>query len=226
MKYLYETHMHTAEVSACAVSRAADQVRAYKRRGYAGVIVTDHFINGNSVIPINLRWDRRMDLFVAGYEKAKKEGVKRGVDVFFGWEYTLDGSDFLTYGLGPEFLYEHPDFDRLTIEQYSALIRSSGGYIAQAHPFRVAAYIKNQFPAAPELLDGVEVHNASMPADVNEKALAFAKLHGLPMQSGSDSHNVELRFPASGVALDQKAADIFDIIGAIKSGAAELLIPL
>ena len=225
MKYLYETHMHTAEVSACAVSGAAEQIRAYAGRGYAGVIITDHFINGNSVIPHNLRWERQMELFVAGYNKAKKEGGKRGLDVYFGWEFTIEGSDFLTYGLGSEFLLTHPGLDRLSIEEYSATIRSAGGYIAQAHPYRVAAYIKNQLPAPPELLDGVEVYNASMPAETNEKARAFAARHGLPIQAGSDSHNVALRFPPSGVALTKKADDIFDIIDAIKTGTAELLLP-
>ena len=224
MKYLYETHMHTAEVSACAVSAAADQARAYKRRGYAGIIVTDHFINGNSVIPYNLQWDRQMKLFAAGYEKAKKEGDKLGLDVFFGWEFTIEGSDFLTYGLTPDFLLAHPGLDRLNIGEYSALIRSAGGFIAQAHPYRSAPYIKNQFPAEPSLLDCVEVYNASMPDDVNEKARAFAERSGLLMQSGSDSHNTELRFP-SGVALGKKADSIFDIIGAIKTGAAEMILP-
>jgi len=217
--------MHTAEVSACAVSGAVDQIRAYKRRGYTGVIITDHFINGNSVVPLNLRWDRQMDLFVKGYEKAKKEGVKRDLDVFFAWEFTIDGSDFLTYGLDAGFLLAHPGLDKLPIDEYSPLVRACGGFIAQAHPYRVAAYIKNQLPAAPEFLDSVEVYNASMPPDVNEKALEFAKRHGLPMQSGSDSHNVDLRFPPSGIALDKKAESIFDIIGAIKSGAAEMLLP-
>ena len=224
MKYLYETHMHTAEVSACAVSGAAEQIQAYKNRGYSGVIITDHFFNGNSVIPAFYRWKKKISLFVSGYEKAKAEGDICGLDVFFGWEYSIEGSDFLTYGLTPDFLLEYPGLDKLRINDYSALIRASGGFIVQAHPFREAWYIKNQLPVAPYLLDGVEVFNASMPREVNQKALAFAERHSLPMQAGSDSHNVELPF-SSGIALDNKAGDIFDIIGAVKSGAAQMILP-
>ena len=99
MSFKYETHMHTSEVSACAVSPAAEQVRAYSARGYAGVIVTDHFINGFSTCPGKLPWDKKMKHIVSGYELAKKAGDKYGMDVFLGWEFTIRGSDFLTYGL-------------------------------------------------------------------------------------------------------------------------------
>ncbi|MCL2058123.1 MAG: PHP domain-containing protein [Oscillospiraceae bacterium] len=224
MDYLYETHMHTAEISACAVSGAEEQIRAYKSRGYAGVIITDHFINGNSTIPKLMRWKKQMDMFVSGYQKAKAEGDRIGLDVFFGWEYSILGSDFLTYGLAPDFLYAQPGLDKLPIEAYSALVRASGGFIVQAHPFREAWYIAIQHPAEPALLDGVEVFNASMPPDVNAKALAFAEQNGLPMQAGSDSHNIELRFP-SGVALDKKAEGLSDIIAAVKTGTARMILP-
>ena len=46
--YKYETHLHTSETSACAVSSAGDMVRAYADAGYTGIVVTDHFFNGNT----------------------------------------------------------------------------------------------------------------------------------------------------------------------------------
>lgn len=42
-KYIYETHLHTSEGSACGRSRAIDIVDAYKAAGYTGIIITDHF---------------------------------------------------------------------------------------------------------------------------------------------------------------------------------------
>ena len=33
-RYLYETHMHTSEASACAGSTGAQMARAYKEAGY------------------------------------------------------------------------------------------------------------------------------------------------------------------------------------------------
>jgi len=222
MGYKYETHMHTSEASACAVSTAAEQVRAYYDKGYTGIIVTDHFINGNSSCPKHYRWADKMTYFASGYKEAKAVGDALGLDIFFGWEYSIKGSDFLTYGLGLDFLLEHNNVDRLPIEEYSALVRKCGGYIAQAHPYRNAWYIENKHPVSPDLLDGLEVFNASMPDEINIKALNFALLHNLPMQAGSDSHTVNLSF-TSGIVLEKKAAGIADIITAIKSHSAEMI---
>jgi len=224
MEFLYETHMHTSPVSACAESSPARQVRAYKDRGYTGIIVTDHFVNGNSSCPYHLTWQKKMEYFVSGYVKAKKEGDRCGLDVFFGWEFSIGGSDFLTYGLSPDFLLAHPDMDMLGIEKYSALVRGNGGFISQAHPYRKAFWIKRQHPTEPHLLDAIEVYNASMPADVNDKAYGFAVMHDLPIQAGSDSHSAHLHF-SSGVILDKKAANVFDIIEAIKTRSARLITP-
>ena len=216
--------MHTAQVSACAVSTAAEQVARYKDCGYTGIIVTDHFINGNSTCPRHLPWQDKMAFFAAGYEAAKEAGAECGLDVFFGWEYSLRGTDLLTYGLGMDFLLANPGMDKLSIQEYSALVRANGGYLAQAHPFRYAAYIQNPFPVQPEYLDGLEVYNASMPDEVNSQAFVFAKNNGLPMQAGSDAHNASLPYFA-GVWLDKKANGVQDIITAVKSGRVKLALP-
>jgi hypothetical protein len=220
--FLYETHMHTSPVSACAASLPTEQVRAYKNRGYAGIIVTDHFPNGNSGCPRGLSWVEKMVFFISGYEQAKKEGDLCGLDVFFGLEFNVHGQEFLTYGISPEVLFDNPDMDALSVEEYSALIRKNGGYLAQAHPFRSAWWIETQGPVAPGLIDGIEVYNAGIPEKENNKALKYARLHGLPMQAGTDCHYAETPY-CSGVALQKKADSIFDVIEAIKSNRAVLI---
>ena len=226
--YLYETHMHTSTVSACAVSSPAEQVRAYKRRGYAGVIITDHFLNGlaaRSPGKVSMSWADKINFFVSGYERAKKEGDKCGLDVFFGWEYSIDGSDFLTYGLNEDFLIAHPELeDTPPIEKYSTLVRDAGGYIAQAHPYRRGLWINMPLPVEPSLIDGVEVYNGGMPMAVNKKAFDFALEHGLPMQAGSDSHDTDIR-DVNGISLRNKAESIHDIIKAIKARQVKLILP-
>ena len=117
MEFLYETHMHSSEVSACSIRNAVSQVRFYKDRGYTGIILTDHFTNGYTHCPRNISWYDKMKFTMSGYEKAKKEGDLIGLDVFFGWEFTIKGSDFLTYGLGFDFLLAYPDLDRLSIDK-------------------------------------------------------------------------------------------------------------
>jgi len=222
MEYKYETHMHTAEVSACAVKYAAQQVAAYKDRGYTGVIITDHFINGYTTCPKELPWDEKMRYIVTGYEEAKKTGDKIGIDVFLGWEFTVKGSDFLTYGLGLDFLLANRNIDKLGVEPYSALVRENGGFLAQAHPYRDQYYIENKYPVAPHLIDAVEVYNVMDRDSANEKAFAYALKNNLPMLAGTDSHGRGNMF-YSGVILTKRAESIYDIIDAIKARQAKLI---
>lgn len=221
-KFLYETHMHTSESSKCGQSSAAQQVRAYKKRGYSGIIITDHFINGHCTCPRHLPWHEKMRHSISGYTAAKKEGDKCGLDVFLGWEFYHKGLEFLTYGLGLDFLLAHPDIDKKAPAEYSSIVRENGGYIAQAHPYRTSSYIINPGPVDPSLLDGIEVFNASEYKEHNRKAFEFAKKHGLPMQAGSDSHSTHVEYP-SGIAMQKKAESIHDIIAAITSHQVELL---
>ena len=223
-KYLYETHLHTSEVSACASATAIEQVHNYKARGYAGIIITNHFIQGYVHHDKTLPWHERIVQNTIGYELAKKEGDKIGLDVFFGFEHNIDGSDFLTYGISINCLLQNPGMDKLPIEQFSKFVRDNDGYIAQAHPFRMAEYIPNPYPVAPELLDGVEVYNVSMPDDVNNKAMRFAETHGLDMISGSDCHHLGLPY-TGGIALSKQAENIGEIIAAIKLRKFELILP-
>lgn len=225
MEYKYETHMHTSESSGCGLSKAAAQVQAYKKRGYQGIIITDHFINGYSTCPKNSRisWEQKMEYVVSGYQSAKKEGDRLGLDVFLGWEFTIRGSDFLTYGLRWDFLMAHPDLHKLDVPEYSTLVRENGGFLAQAHPYRDAAYIQHKLPVEPQYVDAIEVYNDSDSNNTNAKALAFANKHNLPMQAGSDCHSAHTAF-TSGIKLSKRANNIYDIIDAIKGRNIELIL--
>jgi histidinol phosphatase-like PHP family hydrolase len=54
MSYLYEPHLHTALSNACANSNGSEYIRLYKDLGYSGIIVTDHFYNGNTAVSRSL----------------------------------------------------------------------------------------------------------------------------------------------------------------------------
>lgn len=58
MGYIYETHLHTIEGSACGHVYGKDYITIMKDRGYSGIIVTDHFFNGNSAVPRELSCSR------------------------------------------------------------------------------------------------------------------------------------------------------------------------
>lgn len=145
-QYKYETHLHTAECSRCAKNSAAEFVRFYKERGYQGIFITDHFLNGNTTVSPDVPWEQRVELFCRGYDTASAAGAKAGLDVFFGWEYSYDWAHLLTYGLGREWLLEHPDLLEWPVLDYLDQVHADGGYIVHAHPFRDKIQIIHLFP--------------------------------------------------------------------------------
>lgn len=220
--YKYETHLHTKEASACAGSTGAEMVRAYAKAGYAGIIVTDHFFNGNTAIPKHLLWETRVSLFCRGYENAREEGARLGLHVFFGWEYGYHGTDFLTYGLDKSFLLANPDMLAWPIEEYFDRVHRHGGFITHAHPFREASHI-SAIRLFPGYVDAVEVINASHtnPA-YNEKAMQFAKQYSLLQTSGSDTHYA-CALAGGGMEFDDELHSIEEFIRAVRKSNGRLL---
>lgn len=220
--YKYETHMHTKEASACAASSAEEMVAKYKELGYSGVIVTDHFFNGNCAVEKSLSWEDRVDGFCLGYEKAKAHGDKIGISVFFGWEYTHNGTDILTYGLDKSWLKAHPETMSLSVPLYIDLVHEYGGLAIQAHPFRDRNYIQT-IRLYPKYIDGLETYNASDAGEMsNDLAEFIAKSYDLAQTSGSDSHAVN-RIYCGGMAFDRKLTDIGDFIAQVRNRSGILL---
>jgi len=213
--YLYETHLHTAGVSDCAVSAGADYIAGYKDKGYSGIIVTDHFFNGNCALSKSLPWKEWVNRFYRGYEKAKEEGERRGLDVFFGWEETFDScDDYLVYGLDKDWLLEHPQARSWTRgEQYRA-VKEAGGCVVQAHPFRQRYYIAKVILST-GCVDAVEAANGGH-EDVSFDALAYryAQKLGKPMTAGTDIHDASDIYNGEtlGVYLDRKLTCIADYV--------------
>jgi len=216
--YLYETHLHTNEVSKCSVSKGADFITSYKDMGYTGIIVTDHFFNGNCALSRKLPWKEWVNQFYRGYENAKEEGDRQGFDVFFGWEESFDDcDDYLIYGLDKQWLFEHPEVRNWTRgEQYRA-VRDAGGCVVQAHPFRQRHYIE-RIILSTGCVDAIEVANGGHD-DVSFDALAYhyAKKIGKPMIAGTDTHDAGAVYHNElfGVSLNSKLTNIKDFVSII-----------
>ena len=186
--YRWETHAHTAEGSACGRSSAAGMVRGAAAAGYDGIFITDHFYHGNTRPDRSLPWEDWVRAFCAGYDRARETGSHLGITVLFGWEYSWNGNDFLTYGLSPEWLLAHPETVTLSAPGYLQLVRDAGAFIVHAHPFRQADYIE-AIRLLPAAVDAVEVYNGGNadPAE-NDRAKWYAESYSLPQTSGSDAH--------------------------------------
>ena len=221
MEYKYETHLHTTEASACAHNSGAQMARAAKEAGYAGIIVTDHNWGGNTAVDRRLPWEDYVEQFCKGYENAKAEGDKIGLQVFFGWEAGFRGTEFLIYGLDKAWMLSHPQIWDADVKEQYRLVHEGGGIVVHAHPFREENYIP-EIRLYPEYVDGVEVINAthSNPHSkshnnplYNDRALSYAREHDLAMTAGSDIHTTDLF--GGGMVFSRKLADIHDFANAV-----------
>ena len=216
-KYVYEMHLHTVESSRCGVSTGAEHVRRYAALGYAGVIVTDHFFNGNCSVPHELPWDEKIRLFCAGYEHAKEEGDRIGLSVFFGFEFQYDWNHYLTYGISPETLVKNPQIMEMPLVEYVRWVKSEGGYVIHAHPFRLPG---STIIELDQEVDAVEILNANRPDEESNLARDYAQLFGLATTYGSDCHNIKQKRRGA-VSSDVKFENIDQMFSAIKAGETE-----
>lgn len=228
--YLYETHLHTSQSSACAWNTGYEMARACHEAGYAGIIVTDHNWGGNTRTDRSLPWEEWVRRFAEGYLDARRYADEHeDFDVFFGYEAGFRGTEFLIYGISPRWLMEHPEICTESIEEHHRLVHEAGGTVIHAHPFREEPYIP-EIRLYPELVDGVEAINATHSCrkstahnhrEYDERAVAYAREHGLPMAAGSDIHSTRLF--GGGVAFKRRLRSIQDYCDAIRSGEDYIL---
>ena len=58
--FRYETHCHSCWCSGCGQNTPQEMAQAYYSAGYAGMILTDHFLRGNSCVDRSLPWEAQM----------------------------------------------------------------------------------------------------------------------------------------------------------------------
>lgn len=227
--FKYETHLHTAEASACAVSRGAEYVPVYKKLGYDGIFVTDHFFGGNTTVPRALDWEERIRLYARGYESARAEAERLNGDdggnfkVFFGIEQTFQGDDYLIYGLSKEFLIAHPEIEGMTHAELFRTVDGAGGLMIQAHPFRLRHY-NEAIHLHPREVHGAEVYNAGNRESENALAEFYAAEYGFIETSGSDIHSADFaaeektagKMRVGGVAFGTPVLSVEDFIARVK----------
>jgi len=222
MDFYVQMHLHTAETSRCGVDSAKDMTRACKRAGYDLLVVTDHFMNANIRVNPGMTWPEKVEALMKGYRAAKAEGDRIGLNVLFGWETYTSGPEYLTYGLGEDFLLKNPDIDRLPPREYLRAVRSAGGFVCHAHPFREAYYIPHFTPITDEV-DAIEVFNAGNDDPAwNRKALALARKTGLIELAGSDAHDVS-RVVYGAVRLDRPARTMEELIALIRERRGQVV---
>ncbi|MBR3539127.1 MAG: hypothetical protein IKN79_08645 [Eubacterium sp.] len=189
MNYLYETHLHTVSASACSDTEGRDYIDFMMAAGYNGMIVTDHFFNGNSCIPAQLPWEERVERYCSGYRQALSAAEGKDFTVLFGIEFNFECDEFLLYGMEKEWLLVNPDMLEWSREELYDSVHRAGGIMIQAHPFRERNYIRT-IHLTPSVCDGAEIYNSGNPDWQNALAYQYAAEHGFLPSAGSDIHHL------------------------------------
>lgn len=217
--FLYETHMHTLPVSGCAGASVRENIEFYKEAGYAGIFITNHFIDGNINYDRSAPYDERINFFFADYEEGVRIGKEIGLDVFPGVEMSYYGTDFLVYGLDKEWFLAHPEIEQMKRTDELTLLKESGALIIQAHPFREAFYI-DHIRLFPRHVHGIETFNACRSELENEMARIYCEKYELIPFAGSDNHGAGRQSVFGGMQTETPITDVQDFITRVKNGTA------
>ena len=216
--YLYETHLHTSEASACGEVNGADYISFMKSKGYSGMIVTDHFFNGNSAVKRDLPWSERVAIYVSGFKAAEFAAKDKDFDVLFGIEFNFEGDEYLIYGVDEKWLLDNDDILSLTRREVYLRVHEAGGIMIQAHPYRERYYLSD-IRLTPDVSDGIEVYNAANSDNQNALALRYAQELNVPITSGSDIHYFHGR-PMGGMMLPRRIKSSAEYAKLVMSGEA------
>lgn len=224
--YKFEIHLHTSACSACGVSTAQEMIDAAYEHGYSGIVITNHFYNGNSSVNRELAWEEFVKAYADDYENAKEYGKKKGILVFFGIEEAYSrGKEMLIYGISPQVFADCPEFKDMTLKEKSEFVHRNGGITVCAHPFRNRAYIPNpDFPPDADCFDAIECYNHFNQPEENTKAFVFARNENLLMTSGCDIHNAK-DFGKAGIAFYEEVTSYEQFINLFKNGEYKLITP-
>lgn len=224
MIYKYEMHIHTCPCSGGG-SDIRDHIDALIKKGYSGMVVTNHFYNGDTRIDKDLPWKDFVDAYRQDYLYGLEYARKLDFDLLFGLEEQVgNGQEILIYGISADFIEAHPELKPGNAEKYAELVHQAGGLVYQAHPYRDRFYIASPFPLdCLDKLDGIEVYNACNQPEWNESARKLAEEKGLKCIGGSDGHSTETA-GNSGIAARERIRTNEDLVRILKSGEYTVII--
>jgi len=211
----YETHLHTSPVSKCAKASVRESLEFYKKAGYAGVFITNHFIDGNG--DNSKTYEEQIRYYFSDYEEGKSLEEEIGIRVFSGVEMTYKGTDFLVYGLDKAWYLLHPEIMDMMQHEKLRFLMEQGALVIQAHPFREASFIK-YFRLFPYFVQGVEIINASNKELANQMAKQYAEGYNLIPFAGSDNHRAGEQKMLAGMESEAEVLSERDFVQKVLNG--------
>jgi len=165
---IIDFHVHTSELSKCADSSLDDQVYSALEKGMNALFITDH---------MQLHPQEKLDAINDLYDPFK---IYQAIEVTISDD---NYEDVLVLGLHDKGI-EKRDW---TYEKLYKFVKSKGGVLILAHPYRFSDRIDKHIWDYPP--DGVEVLSNNIGGHNYERRLALAERLGAALVTNSDSHH-------------------------------------
>ena len=220
--FKYEMHIHSAPCSGGGID-IRKHIDTLINNGYSGMVITNHFYNGDNRIDKNLPWEEFVDAYKRDYLYGLEYAQKVDFDLLFGLEeHVGGGQEILIYGITPELIANHPELKMASAEKYIEVVHSAGGLVYQSHPYRARWYVTSPFPLdCIDKLDGIEVYNSANELEWNESAERLAEKLGLSCIAGSDRHS-EKSMGFAGIITKERIKNNEDLVRILKNGDYEI----
>lgn len=204
-QYKYQMHAHTYPCSACSLLSPQELVESLRAGGYAGCVITNHFLHGNTGIDRCLAWEDFVAYYERDYLECKRLAQAYDLDILFGVEEGVGGAlEILCYGITPEFLYRNPRLSSGKLSDWYRAMKAEGAVCIQAHPYRERSYIPQPGLLPLEQIDGIEVLNTGNSEKNNLEAEVAAKEHPeWILVGGGDCHTAD-RVCSGGIAVGER----------------------
>lgn len=215
----FEMHAHTKGGSYCGYSDAKTIINDYKKAGYGGIVITNHFSASNYVVDlIGETHKEKLDYFFSLCDSVKKEGDIHGIKVFCGAEVRdCDGTEYMLYGFKRNFLYDNKPLFTFNQKELFKKCEKEKIFMYQTHPFREGVTC-----GEPNYMHGAESFNGHFHHfNNNHKALDFTKKFNLIKMSGTDYHRPNQPL-TSHMLIPDSVSNEFELVEFLMSGKAQL----
>jgi len=215
---LIDLHAHTSGISWCCKIPYDQILEHAKNHEIDGIVLTNHY---QKLYVKDDKAEEFAERYVKEFYTTKKCGDELGCKVFFGIEVTMElypKVHMLIYGVDPEFVKENPRMYNLTQEELYSKVKSAGGLLVQAHPFRNGTTVLDT-----DYLDGIEINcHPIYKNSYSEDILRIAKENHLLVTCGGDYHADTYR-PKCGMFIPDNISDNKELVSFMLSDSEKKL---